>query len=188
MEKAHEIRKAAIKLFLLNGFKATSMDMIASAVGLKKGSLYHHISSKNDLLYTEFSDAIDDVNASLKNILKSNLPPEKKLKNAIQNHVRKQIEHFDEYRLYLQERKFLPREFEAEYTRKRKTNETFFQKIIGEGNVQGSFRRDLDVRMTTFCLFGMLNWMTQWYKPGGRLSHEEISQHIYDVTMHGIGA
>ena len=108
-----QIRKAAIKLFNRYGFKATSMEKIAREVGIKKGSLYAHISSKNELLYDVFGDAIEDVNSSLKEIVKSKIPADEKLRRAIDNHIKKELKHLDEYRLYLQERKFLPPRFES---------------------------------------------------------------------------
>jgi AcrR family transcriptional regulator len=187
IESDRRVRKSAMKLFLKKGFNATSMDEIASAAGLQKGSLYHYIASKNDLLFPLFDDAIDDVNTSLKTILKSDLPADKKLEKAIQNHIQKQIEHFDEYCLYLQERKFLPKSFETRYTKKRRVNETLFNKIIQEGIDEGIFRKDIDVRITTLSLFGMLNWMTQWFKPRGRLSAENLGELTYDLAIRGIG-
>jgi AcrR family transcriptional regulator len=57
--------------------------MIGKAVGLKKGSLYHHIKSKNDLLFNVFEDVIEDVNMGLKNIVHSDLPPIKNSKKRL---------------------------------------------------------------------------------------------------------
>lgn len=153
---------------------------------MKKSSLYHHIKSKNDLLFNVFEDVIEDVNMGLKNIVHSDLPPDQKLKAAIENHIEKQIIYFDEYRLYLQERKFLPRKFEAKYRKKRKLNEKYFETIILEGMEKGVFRQNIDLRLTVLSLLGSLNWMTQWYKPKGRLSQKEIIESIWDLTKHSI--
>ena len=181
-----QIKKAAIRLFNEYGFKGTSVEMIAQEVGLLKGSLYHHIKSKDDLLLNVFEDVLEDVNATLKQIVDSDLPSDKKLKHAIKNHIEKQIKYFDEYRLYLQERRFLPPKFETKYTMKRKLNESYIDAILEEGIEQGVFRVDLDVRLTTLTLFGMLNWMTQWYKPHGRLSLQEITESISDLALRSI--
>lgn len=186
MKKDEQIRKTAIKLFNKYGFKGTSVERISKAVGLKKGSLYHHIESKNDLLFDVFREAIEGVNAGLKKIVDSDLPPDQKLRKAIENHIEKQIEYFDEYRLYLQERNFLPRKFESEYKRKRKLNQKYFESIITQGIKDGFFSPDIDAKATTLNLFGMLNWMTQWYQSKGSLTPEEISRSIWELTMFGI--
>ena len=153
---------------------------------MQKGSLYHYIASKNDLLFPLFNNAIDDVNASLSSIAASDSPPDVKLKKAIQNHIQKQIEHFEEYCLYLQERKFLPEVFEAEYSGKRKENERLFSRIIQEGIDKGLFRKEIDCQITTLSIFGMLNWMTQWFKADGRVSAEKVGDLIYDLAIRGI--
>lgn len=181
-----QIRKAAIKLFNRYGFKATSMEKIAREVGIKKGSLYAHISSKNELLYDVFGDAIEDVNSSLKEIVKSKIPADEKLRRAIDNHIKKELKHLDEYRLYLQERKFLPPRFEREYRRKRKINQDYIEKIVCEGKKTQIFRSDIDTKAITFHLFGMLNWVTQWYRRSGALSPDEISKSICELVFSGI--
>jgi hypothetical protein len=66
-------------------------------------------------------------------------------------------------------------------------NEKLFNKIIQEGIDKGIFRKDIDVRITTLSLFGMLNWMTQWFKPRGRLSAEKLCELTYDFAIRGIG-
>lgn len=186
VDRNQQIRKAAIRLFNKYGFKATTMEMIAKAVGIKKGSLYHHIKSKNDLLFNVFGNAIDDVNKGLKEIVESDLPADQKLQRAIENHIVEQIKHFHEYRLYLKERRFLPRKFEKTYRAKRVLNNQYFVSIIKEGVESGAFRKAIDPASVCLWMFGMLNWMTQWYKPNGKLKQGELIESIWDFTKYGV--
>jgi len=186
VDRNQQIRKTAIRLFNTYGFKATTMEMIAKAVGIKKGSLYYHIKSKNDLLFNVFGDAIEDVNKGLRDIVESDLPADQKLQRAIENHIVEQIKHFDEYCLYLKERKFLPRKFEKNYRAKRKLNNQYFISIIKEGVEKRVFRGAIDPASVCLWIFGMLNWMTQWYKPNGKLKQGELIESIWDFTKHGV--
>ena len=64
-DRKTEILRAASNLFILQGYHATSLSEVASAVGLLKGSLYHHINSKEDLLTEIILDAIEAAEANL---------------------------------------------------------------------------------------------------------------------------
>lgn len=64
-DRKTEILRAASNLFIIQGYHATSLSAVASAVGLLKGSLYHHIDSKEDLLTEIIVDAIASAEANL---------------------------------------------------------------------------------------------------------------------------
>src|ERR1700730_12578372 len=85
--KQTEIALAAVKLFEQKGYHATSVQDIADEVGLQKGSLYHYIHSKEDLLLQIAHQAITEFNQRLERILEADIPARAKLVQAIENHL-----------------------------------------------------------------------------------------------------
>ena len=79
-----EILEAAAQIFSQKGYNATSMSDIASAVNLQKASLYHHISSKQEILLSLLDEALDLLTGRMNEVLFQPLPADRKLKIAME--------------------------------------------------------------------------------------------------------
>ncbi len=82
-----EIFEAIAKLFKEKGFYNTSIKDISEKVGLKGGSLYYHIKSKEDALFKICEDAINTHLANLERIAETHDDPKTKLKKIVENHI-----------------------------------------------------------------------------------------------------
>jgi len=183
--KEAEILDAAARLFKEKGFHATSMQDIADAVGMQKGSLYYHIASKEELLFRISHDAINAIIARLEEIAQAPLSPTEKLRQAIENHVLTLCDRLDLLAVFLKESKTLTAEQQAQILERRKRYEELFEGILEEGIAAGEFRA-VDVPVVTAGLLGMLNWMHQWYRPDGRLSPQQIATIFTDLALRGL--
>lgn len=183
--KEAEILDAAARLFKEKGFHATSMQDIADAVGLQKGSLYYHIASKEELLFRISHTAISAIIARLEEIAQAPLSPTEKLRQAIENHVVTLCDRIDLLAVFLRESKILTAEQQAQILTQRKHYEKLFADILHEGIAAGEFRA-VDVPIVTVALLGMLNWMHQWYQPDGRLSPQQIADIFIDLALRGL--
>jgi AcrR family transcriptional regulator len=185
--KEVEIFEAAARIFKQKGYHATSMQDIADAVGLQKGSLYHYLSSKEDLLFRISERAIEAINARLADIRDTPVAPAEKLRAAIENHVQVLASNLDLLAVFLQEGHRLTREQQARLFQERQRYEDIFADILQEGIAAGQFRR-LDVRVASYGILGMINWMHQWYQTSGRLSPSEIADLFVDLVLNGLRA
>ncbi|MFQ5595870.1 MAG: TetR/AcrR family transcriptional regulator [Anaerolineae bacterium] len=183
--KDDEIFDAAASLFKQKGFHATSMQDIADAVGMQKGSLYYHISSKEELLFRISYSAISTITEHLEEIAAASLAPFEKLRAAITNHVETLCYRLDLMSVFLKESNTLTADQQAQIFAYRRRYEELFRGILREGVESGEFR-PLDVGATSDALLGMLNWMHHWYRPEGRLTPEEIARVFVDLALHGI--
>lgn len=183
--KDDEIFDAAASLFKQKGFHATSMQDIADAVGMQKGSLYYHISSKEELLFRISYSAISTITEQLEEIAAASLTPSAKLRAAITNHVETLCYRLDLMSVFLKESNTLTADQQAQIFGHRRRYEELFRDILREGVESGEFR-PLDVGATSDALLGMLNWMHHWYRPEGRLTPEEIAEVFIDLALHGI--
>src|SRR4051812_49185987 len=87
-ERGEEVYAAALRLFMEKGYHATSMQDIAAAVGLYKGSLYHYIGGKEDLLVQVFERGMGSLISQVEAIAAdSSLSPSVQLRQVIHAHI-----------------------------------------------------------------------------------------------------
>ena len=183
--KNSAIFEAAASLFKQKGFHATSMQDIADAVGMQKGSLYYHISSKEELLYRISFEAISAITEQLEKIAAAPLSPPEKLRAAIVNHVETLCDMLDLMSVFLKESKLLTADQQAHIMRYSRRYEELFQAILREGIDAGVFR-NVDVGAVSYALLGMLNWLHRWYRPDGRLTPHEIAEIFANLALNGM--
>lgn len=184
MEKA-EILKIVAKFFKEKGYHNTSIKDISNAVGLEGGALYYYIKGKEQALFAIGEMAINDLLFQLERLNGTNLTPGEKLKEAIRIHVDFFINRFYETCVFLIETKALGPKFQQQYVFKRDKYERIWRKIIQDGIKAGEFR-NVDVKLTTFAILGMLNWLVIWFKPNKGWSSEKVSKDFIKLISKGV--
>lgn len=172
-----EIYEAAAMLFRRKGYTGTSMQDIADEVGILKGSIYYHFSSKDEIFREVLNRGIEPVLKGAESLIRENLDVQEKMRTFIYNHVNYIIEHNNSLVLFFQEREKLPSSHMQFYLEKRNRYEELLCEILKEGVEEGIFPH-VDVKLTCFSIFGMCNWIIQWYDPYGPKSPEEIIEHM----------
>jgi len=187
-ERGEEVYAAALKLFHEKGYHATSMQDIAAAVGLYKGSLYHYIDGKEDLLARVFERAMAALLADVERIAADTASrPSAQLRAIVAAHVEAVANNLDALTVYLHEWRALAGDSLASVRAQRDRYTALVSEIVARGVRVGEFRTG-DVRIATLGLIGMCNWLCQWYRPGGRLSPTEIASHFADLVLDGLAA
>lgn len=184
MATREAIIAAAAKVFRTKGYHAATVQDIADAVGILKGSLYHHFESKEELLYLIVKEPRARLYQTVADIVADDLPAGEKLRRAILAHLEAFDKHYPHLFVYLREREEMTRRFRGAP----KDYERYWQQILGEGVKSGQFRADLDVEVASYGLLGMLNWLYKWYDPRGRLSVREIAAQFSTMALAGVGA
>ncbi|PYM14017.1 MAG: TetR/AcrR family transcriptional regulator [Candidatus Rokuibacteriota bacterium] len=186
MANLEEIIAAAAKVFRTKGYHAATVQDIADAVGILKGSLYHHFKSKEDLLYLIVKEPIARIYATMADIVASESPPAEKLRRAILAHLEAFDQHYPHLFVALRERDEMKRRFREQFKLSPTQYERCWQQIVREGIKSGDFRPDLDVHVVSYGLLGMLNWLHTWYDPRGRLSVREIADQFSALALAGL--
>jgi len=187
--KREHILSTASSLFASKSYYGTSMQDIAESVKLKKQSLYHYFSSKEDIFYELVHSALATQIENMKPILKSTLSPTEKLHHAIATH----LSNFIKYRAAVLLQIYgSPIMFDAKRSNQinglAREYEEMFRQILREGVVAGAFKAETDISLIEFAILGMLNYVDKWYSQTGRLSTEQISRIYTDFVFNGIGA
>jgi AcrR family transcriptional regulator len=185
-ERSEEVYRAALRLFREKGYHATSMQDIAQAVGLYKGSLYHYIGGKEDLLVQVFERAMSALLVDVEQIVAdTTLGPSAQLRLIVQAHVSAVSENLDALTVYLHEFRALAGESLANVRAQRDRYAQLVGEIVSRGVRVGEFETP-DVGIATLGLLGMCNWVCQWYRPGGRLEPAQIGGYFADLVLSGL--
>jgi len=188
MASLDDIITAAAKVFQTKGYHAATVQDIADAVGILKGSLYHHVKSKEDLLYLIVKEPIARIYEEMAEIVASDRPAGEKLRRAIATHLDAFDRHYPHLFVYLHEREEMKRRFREQFKLSPKQYERCWQQILREGVKSGEFRPDLDVQVVSYGLLGMLNWLYKWYDPRGRLGVREVADQLSALALGGLTA
>jgi TetR/AcrR family transcriptional regulator, cholesterol catabolism regulator len=180
----NDIVEAAAKVFQEKGFAAASLEDIATEVGMWKGSLYHYIDSKEELLLAVVSEPAEHILNDLRQVSAMDLPPAEKLRLVAKAHGHVLETTFVYASVYLQE--VAGRQRSDEWAARDREYVQLITRMIEEGVARGDFSPQVDPRIATFTLIGALNWVTRWYKPGGTLTAGQITEQICTQFLNGV--
>lgn len=180
-----EILIAAAQVFRQKGFHGASMSDIAEAVNLQKASLYHHVSSKQEILLELLDRALEMLTDGMISVMTQDVPADQKLRMAMRSYLQVMTDNLDVTAVLLMEHRSLNEEFHARHIPIRDRFEDMWRDLIRNGNESGAFACP-DVPMTVRGLLGVLNWTITWYRPDGTLSPGQIADHFAEMFLEGI--
>ncbi len=182
----NRVFEVAAEVFHRKGYDNTSMSDVANAAGLTKAGLYHHISSKESLLYTVLDYGLDLTESYVVKPLQQITDPLERLRTMIDLHLRLVLEERNlEVTGLLHECKTLSAADRARIDRRKKEYVRMAAKLISD--VLKKYQvKDVNPKLAAFALLGMLNWTYQWYKASGSNSREEIVTNFQQIFLQGI--
>ena len=179
------LHEAATRLFRERGFHATSMQDLAEDLGMNRGSLYHYIEAKDDLLWAIVNGAMERLDGAVRPILESADPIPRRLERAIAAHLAFAAEHGDELALVQIELRALTRDRRAMLVGQRDAYEAAWREAIRQGVADDSIR-PVDVPLATIAILSVCNWFTQWYRPDGPLDVPAIGREFAGLFLDGL--
>ena len=181
-----QIYETAARLFGEKGFDKASMGDISSALGLTKAGVYHHIRSKEELLFGIMSYGMGLFEQKVLSKVKEIRDPLERLKATFRGHVLLITrDRPKEVTVILHESNALKGRFRDRINARKRRYVHFLEKTFRE--IQKTERaRRVDPAVAAFAMLGMINWVYQWYRPGGRLTDEQLAEALTDLMLHGI--
>ncbi|MEA3350701.1 MAG: TetR/AcrR family transcriptional regulator [Chloroflexota bacterium] len=179
------ILDAAAKIFGQKGYHGTSMQDIADAVGLKKASLYYHISSKQEILLALLDQALDLLIEQIQAATNHDSAPPEKLQRAMRTYLQILADNSELAAVLLIEHRSLSPELHSRHIPRRDRFERLWRDLIQEGVDTGAFHC-VDTAQATRALLGLMNWTITWYHPEGVLSPTEISDQFAGIMLNGL--
>ncbi len=176
----------AVAVFNERGYDATSMDELATRLGVTKSAIYHHVASKVELLRLALDRALDALFAVTEEPGATSGPAIDRLEHVVRGSVRVLTEQLPFVTLLLRVRGNSPVE-EAALQRRREFDRIVTD-LVRAAEEEGDVRPDVDPAVTSRLLFGTVNSLTEWYRPDGGLSADDLADALVATTFQGLRA
>ncbi|HEY3218446.1 MAG TPA: TetR/AcrR family transcriptional regulator [Candidatus Limnocylindria bacterium] len=180
-----EILAAAARVFREKGYHGASVQDIAESVGLLKGSLYHYIRSKEELLARLFEGALQETVRELDEIASRPASATERLRSMVRAYALSVTANLDSVGIYLREWRSLPSPELARVRARRRAMRSLFESVIAEGSRRREFAAG-DAKIATLAILGMVNWIYEWYRPRGRLRPEALADELADRAVRSV--
>lgn len=179
--KLESILRTSARVFAERGYHRASIRDIARATGISLAGLYYYFQSKEELLFLIQDHALSLLIEGLEARLPSARTPEERLRILIDNQLRFFVDSMAEMKVLSHEADSLGGEFRANVEAQKRRLTRMARDILREVNPHS----ELDERVSAFALFGMMNWLYVWYRPG---KDADVDQLVHDMTtifIHG---
>lgn len=180
-----EIFQTAAKLMVLRGYAGTSMGDLAKAVGMTKAGLYHHISSKQDMLFQILLYAMEGLNEKVIEPTRDIADPEERLREMIGHHVRGLFEHGLEFALLFQERRHLETSQREIIWKEVDLYLGLIRKAMRELEQHGKLR-ELDPTITARHILQTITGIARWYSNDSGVTEDLLVEQTVNFNMAAI--
>jgi AcrR family transcriptional regulator len=180
-----QILDAAAQIFSQKGYHAASMQDIARAVNLQKASLYHHVSSKQEILLELLDQALDLLIERLMGVMGEQVSVDEKLRNSMRTYLQTLADNRELAAVLIIEYRSLEPKLRTQHITRRDRFEHMWRVLIQTGVEEGLFDYP-NPALAARALLGTMNWMITWYSPEGSLSAVEIADQFADLFLDGL--
>ena len=185
-QKLREICRIAARVFYEKGYDGASMQDIAKAVGLTKAGLYHHVGSKDRLLFEIMNYGMDILDETVLQKVKDIADPREKLKRTIIGHIDLIVRARDqEITVILHENRSLKGALRKKLNLRKRQYIDYLEDLISQVQTQPGTAQ-LAPRVAAFALLGMVNWLYQWFDPEGPIKQSEMTEAYVDFFFRGL--
>ena len=185
-KRENELLDAAATMFHRQGYADTTMQDVADALGILKGSLYYYIDSKDDLLYRLLRETTDNAQELIEAAKATDGSAVERLHAYVYQHVLYNARNIRRVSVYYHDFDLLSEERRAELVRIRSGHERFVRALIEEAQRDGDIPGDVDSWLAVKCFFAAANWIYRWYAPDGRTTPEALAEYISGFCVDGL--
>jgi TetR/AcrR family transcriptional regulator, cholesterol catabolism regulator len=161
--RREELTRIAARLFAERGYQGTSLADLAGELGVQKPSLYHHIASKEDLLWEVASEGADAFHAALDGV-PAEAPPAERIRLALRAHLAVVARQLDVATVFVREWRYLEGERRERFLAERRRYEERVRDLFREGVEGSELRTDLDVATAALLFLSAANWAYTWLR------------------------
>ncbi|MCK7636466.1 TetR/AcrR family transcriptional regulator [Corynebacterium pygosceleis] len=179
-----DILRAAVDAFNAAGYEATSMGALADRLGVTKSALYHHVSSKEELLDEALDRALDTLGGVIDEVGTCEGGDMERLRLLVRGTTLALCAEAPYVTLLLRLRGNSDVERRA-MDRRREYTRTVVDLVSG-AQADGDLRADVDPATVGRLLFGMVNSLVEWYRPDGHLSPAELAELTGKMAFGGL--
>lgn len=180
-EKLESILRTSAAIFAEKGYHQASIRDIARATRVSLSGLYYYFQSKEELLFLIQDHAFGTLLQNLERMLEGVKDPHRRIRLLIENHLRYFVHNMAEMKVLSHESDSLSGEFRDRVAAKKRRLSEIATEILQELRPN----EDLDLRVSVFGLFGMMNWLYNWYRPDRDVPVERLAEDISRIFLGG---
>ena len=180
-----EIFRTAAELMVQRGYAGTSMGDLAKAVGMTKAGLYHHISSKQDMLFQILLHAMEGLERAVIEPTKQIKDPEERLREMIRLHVRGLFDHGLEFALLFPERRHLEPDQQQVVVQQIGNYRDLLSEAMRELANEGKLR-ELDIDIAVRHLMQTIAGIARWYNEDSGMAKDLLVEQTVNFNLSAI--
>lgn len=187
---AHRSRLLATsaELFWTHGYRATTTRRIAATLGLQQATLYHHVASKEDLLYEICVSSLAQLLRASEAAVSTLTTPRARFEALIRTTIQELLANQREHATMIFELRGLSSERRTNVLDALDRYRHVLRGIIAEAQQDGTLRGDIDAKYLEQGMFNLLTWVLVWHRPGEALTPHLLSELVIEIYLHGAAA
>jgi AcrR family transcriptional regulator len=184
-QKLEFILRSAARIFAEKNYHSTSMRDISRATKVSLAGLYHYCKSKEELLFLIQDNCFGRVLERLEQQLQGVEDPIAKLGIFIENHLSFFAANMSEMKVLSHEAESLRGDLYTHVSTRKDKYTKLARQILREVQETQSGKQPVDLTVATYALFGMMNWIYNWYDPQGKLKVAELGSNLLKLFLNG---
>ncbi|HEY8340360.1 MAG TPA: TetR/AcrR family transcriptional regulator [Egibacteraceae bacterium] len=174
----------AVRVFNERGYDGTSMEDLSRTLGITKSAIYYHVRSKEELLGLAIDRALDGLSAVVAEVQASDERAVDRLEQLVRGSVKVLVERLPFVTLLLRVRGNT--QVERDALARRRELDHVVTDLVKQAVAEGDLRDDIDPAVTARLVFGTVNSLVEWYRPGGGMSAEELADAVCALLFDGL--
>lgn len=184
-QKLEFILRTAARIFAEKSYHSTSMRDISRATNVSLAGLYHYCKSKEELLFLIQDNCFGRVLERLEERLAETTDPIQRLRIFIDNHLAFFAANMAEMKVLSHEAASLVGDLHLHVSGKKQKYTKLAREILSELQAEQPEERRVDLTAATYALFGMMNWIYNWYDPLGKLKISGLVDNVSRLFLYG---
>ncbi|WP_370947501.1 TetR/AcrR family transcriptional regulator [Amycolatopsis sp. cg5] len=176
--------QVAVRLFNERGYDGTSMEDLSRKLGITKSAIYHHVPSKQELLRLAVDRALGGLFAVAQDTEAIEGRAIDRLEHLVRGSVLVLVEQLPFVTLLLRVRGNTKVERAA--LARRREFDRIVTELVKQAETEGDVRPDIDPAVTSRLLFGMVNSLTEWYRPRRGSTPAELADAVSKIAFDGL--
>jgi AcrR family transcriptional regulator len=184
-QKLEHILRTSARIFAEKSYHSTSMRDISRETSVSLSGLYHYCKSKEELLFLIQDHCFGRVLESFEQRVKGVDDPFARLHIFIENHLSFFAANMAEMKVLSHEAESLEGDLHKHVSTKKDKYAKLARRILRELQEEQAANTRVDLTVATYALFGMMNWIYNWYDPRGKLSVAQLVDNITRLFLRG---
>ena len=184
-QKLEFILRTAARIFAEKGYHSTTMRDISRETQVSLAGLYHYCKSKEELLFLIQDNCFGRVLERLKQRLEDVADPVTKLGIFIENHLSFFAANMSEMKVLSHEAESLSGDLYTHVSTRKDKYTKLARQILREVQETQPSQEPIDLTVATYALFGMMNWIYNWYDPHGKLNVSDLASNVMKLFLNG---